>query len=219
MPRTHWCAAIIANRLQRKSDGRPAPPDAAGRLRLWLLLGLAGASIAVWAAGEAATLWLRYERLQVLDGELWRLLTAHLVHLDGRHLALNLTGLVLIAALFPSDYSGAEWTWVGLGSAAAIAFGFLVLEPELEWYVGLSGVLHGLLAAGAISWWRRQPPLMAIALTAGLVGKLIYESVAPGSLASGWPVVVSAHLYGAIGGAVVALMLQAGSAVTGEHSV
>ena len=42
---------------------------------------------------------LRYERGAVLDGELWRLLTAHLIHLGLAHWALNAAGLVLCALL------------------------------------------------------------------------------------------------------------------------
>ena len=78
-----------------------------------------------------------------------------------------------------------------------------MLEPQLEWYVGLSGVLHGALAAGAIGWWRHESKPLALALTAVLVGKLAWEQWQGALPLSGdMPVVVDAHLYGAIGGAL-----------------
>ena len=41
---------------------------------------------------------------------------------------------------------------IGVASVAMIDLGFVLFEPQLDWYVGLSGVLHGALAAGAVSW-------------------------------------------------------------------
>ena len=69
--------------------------------------------------------------------------------------------------------------------------------------MGLSGVLHGALAAGAIGWWRHESRPLALALTAVLVGKLAWEQWHGALPLSGdMPVVVDAHLYGAIGGAL-----------------
>ena len=87
------------------------------------------------------------EPVAVLHGEYWRLLTCHFVHYSAQHLLLNAVGLGLVAALFPREYSLAGWLSILAGSIAAIDLGFVLLEPQLEWYVGLSGVLHGALAA------------------------------------------------------------------------
>jgi membrane associated rhomboid family serine protease len=85
----------------------------------------------------------------------------------------------------------------------AIDLGFLLLEPQLKWYVGASGVLHGALAAGAIAWWRTESRTMALTLSAIVFGKLAWEQVHGAlPLAGEMPVIVDAHLYGAIGGAI-----------------
>jgi rhomboid family GlyGly-CTERM serine protease len=145
---------------------------------------------------------LRYERAAILQGEWWRLLTGHLVHFDLHHLLLNLAGLVLIAALFPTEYSVGSWIFIVLASVLAIDVGFLALRPSLVWYVGASGVLHGALAAGAIKWWQEQPRALASALTAILLGKLGWEQMHGALPLSGsMPVIVDAHLFGAAGGA------------------
>jgi rhomboid family GlyGly-CTERM serine protease len=189
------------------------PPQAetastASRRVAWLL-GLTLAVLVLLAlGGEESRHALRYEREAVLSGEWLRLLTGHLVHGSMLHLMLNCVGLLLIAALFPRDYSAEQWLIVGLASAAAIDLGFVLLEPQLEWYVGFSGVLHGALAAGAVAWQRRESRLLAWALTAILAVKLIWEqTVGALPLSGDLPVVVDAHLYGAVGGLVVGLMV------------
>ena len=115
--------------------------------------------------GDTGRELLRYERPAVLHGEYWRLVTGHFVHGSAQHLLLNAVGLGLIAALFPRDYSLRGWLLILASSIATIDLGFVLLEPQLQWYVGLSGVLHGALAAGAIGWWRHESRPLALALT------------------------------------------------------
>jgi len=95
-------------------------------------------------------------------------------------------------------------------SLVIITLGFWYLDRNLIWYVGLSGLLHGLLIAGAIRGIRTQTMESAIMLVA-VAGKLIYEQLVgplPGSEATaGGAVITNAHLYGAIGGALAAAIL------------
>ena len=189
--------------------GRIRGPTAVSSIQgAWLVGLLAAVLVLLWLAGEAGRELLRYERAAILQGQFWRLVTGHLVHGSGQHLLLNAVGLGLIAALFPRDYSLRGWLLILGSSVAVIDLGFVLLEPQLEWYVGLSGVLHGALAAGAISWWRHESKPLAAALTAVLVGKLAWEQLQGALPLSGdMPVVVDAHLYGAIGGALAGALL------------
>lgn len=167
----------------------------------WLLGLLCGLPVLFALGGEAARLALRYERTAVIEGEYWRLLTGHLVHATSAHLLLNMAGLGLIGALFHRDYSLRQWLTILLTSVAAIDAGFVLFEPQLQWYVGLSGVLHGALAAGAVAWWRHETRPLALALTIVLIGKLGWEQWQGALPLSGdMPVIVDAHLYGAVGG-------------------
>ncbi len=149
---------------------------------------------------------LRYQRDAIFAGEWWRLVSGHFVHLGWAHLGLNVMGFALMWALFVADYTARQWLVIVAGSIAAIDVGFLLLNPELLWYVGLSGTLHGVMAAGTLAHLRRREPDGWI-LAVFLVGKLAYEQVIgvmPYSLRSaGGPVVVDAHLYGAIGALLV----------------
>ena len=57
----------------------------------------------VLALGDSLAAMLRYERGAIASGGWWRLLTAHLVHMDLHHLVLNELGLVLLWSLFAED--------------------------------------------------------------------------------------------------------------------
>jgi rhomboid family GlyGly-CTERM serine protease len=174
----------------------------------WLVGLLVTVLVLLWFAGDATRNLLRYERTAVLQGEYWRLLTGHLVHGSGQHLLLNAVGLGLIAALFARVFSLRGWLLILVSSVVVIDLGFVFLEPQLQWYVGLSGVLHGALAAGAIGWWQHESRPLALALTLVLIGKLAWEQWHGALPLSGdMPVVVDAHLYGAIGGALAGALL------------
>jgi rhomboid family GlyGly-CTERM serine protease len=145
----------------------------------------------------------RYERDAIAGGQIWRLVSGHLVHLGFGHLWPNLAALVVIGALFEDVFRNADWWRLSVVCAAAIDAGLYVLDPDVRWYVGLSGVLHGYVAAGALAlMWRREA--LGFVLAIGLGGKLLYEQVVgpvPFTAESvGGPVVVAAHLYGAAGG-------------------
>lgn len=141
----------------------------------------------------------RYDRVALQNGEYWRLISGHLVHLSWAHLWPNLAALAVIGALFDDTFRARDWVLAGLVSAAAIDAGLYVLDPHVQWYVGLSGVLHGFVAAGAVEWILRRQTLGWV-LAIGLVGKLIYEQTVgamPFSTGLGGDVIVAAHLYGA----------------------
>ena len=158
-------------------------------------------------AGEGGQALLRYERGALAHGEWWRLLSAHLVHLDLRHAVLNAAGLALVWALFARDYSPKAWLGIVLGGMAAIDAGLWLGDSTVQWYVGSSGVLHAAMAAGAVAHIRTGERDGWV-LAALLAAKLLYEqSLGPLPFSGNDPVVVDAHLYGVLGGASVAAFL------------
>ena len=161
--------------------------------------------------GDNARFGLRYERDSILmQHQYWRLLSGHLVHGSWRHAGLNLVGLWLIASLFRGCYTFRQWLLIVVFAVIAMDAGFIWLMPELQWYVGLSGLLHGLLAAGALAWWRMETKPMALALTLVLIGKLIWEQWQGAlPLVGELNVIVNAHLYGACGGALAGICVLA----------
>jgi len=195
---------MITKQAESLSEARSVSSTGGG----WLVGLLAALLVLLWLTGDAGRELLRYERTAVLQGQYWRLLTGHFVHGSAQHLLLNAVGLGLIAALFPREYPVRSWLLILASSIVTIDLGFVLLEPQLQWYVGLSGVLHGALAAGTLGWWRHESKPLALGLTLVLVGKLAWEQWHGALPLSGdMPVVVDAHLYGAIGGALAGAWL------------
>ncbi len=170
-----------------------------------LVFALAGVVAA--AFGDDGRAVLRYDHPAIADGEYWRLLTGHFAHLGYQHLLLNLAGLLLVWLLVGRHHNTRQWYTVSATSIAIMGLGFWLLDADMRWYVGLSGLLHGLLLAGGISGIRSLPG-ESMVICAVVVGKLLYEQLVgplPGSEAvAGGAVIVNAHLYGAVGGGMAA---------------
>jgi rhomboid family GlyGly-CTERM serine protease len=169
----------------------------------WLLL-ISLLLDAVLGLGDSVGTLLRYDRGAIAAGGWWRLLTAHIVHLDLHHLLLNELGLVLVWALFAQDYEADEWCAIVLAGALAISAGLWWLSPKVAWYVGASGVLHSVMAAGgarhlAQGAWDRW------ILTLGLAVKLAWEQWGGHNAPL---IVVDAHLYGSICGFALGALLS-----------
>jgi len=181
--------------------------------RDWILPGVLALALAgVHLAGPDAMHALRYERTAILAGEPWRLVTGHLVHFDLAHLGWNLVGVMLVWILFAREFTWRGWLIVLFASTAAIDLGFLAFEPDLEWYVGFSGVLHGCMAAGLVAWLRSGWHAPTVLVAAIFVGKLLWEQLSgPLPFTAGTmslPVIHAAHSYGAVGGALAAICLR-----------
>ncbi|MDO6459321.1 rhombosortase [Granulosicoccaceae sp. 1_MG-2023] len=171
-----------------------------------LLLGLI--SLLLQLGGYADS--LRFDRTAIGMGQWWLLLSGNFVHLGLSHWLMNMSGLAMIALLFWRLYSLPQWLLIITASCAGVGLGLYYLNPELRWYVGFSGALHGLMIAGALADLRRYP-LSGSVLLALVIAKLGWEQVmgsVPGSAAmAGGHVVVDAHLYGALSGALCGLLL------------
>jgi rhomboid family GlyGly-CTERM serine protease len=151
---------------------------------------------------EAVQIAGRYDRAALTSGEWWRLISAHFVHLGLRHTLLNAAAAGILVLLFGKAMSARTWLLVVVVSLVAIDAGLWFFSRNIQWYAGASGVLHGVIAAGGLALaslrdWRGG------VLLALLTSKLIFEQHTSGDLgfAGGLPVVLDAHLYGALGGA------------------
>jgi len=193
----------------------PGPIERLFRVRGsdWVLpLALVALLVALQLGVAGTVAELRYERSAVLAGEAWRLVTGHLVHGDTAHLAWNVLGVLLVWFLFGRAYTPGQWLVVLSVSTAAIDLGFLALQPELAWYVGFSGVLHGCMTAGLVAWLRATRDwvtwLVALAFAAKLAWEHLFGAVPLTGATLSIPVVHAAHTYGAVGGLLSGLWLN-----------
>lgn len=180
-------------------------------VKLFSAYGVAGAMAGLAAlaelAGDPGRLALRYDREAIAAGEAWRLVTGHLVHLGPSHLAMNVLALAILACVLPALATWRLWLCAGLSSALFIDLGLFAFNHDVAWYVGLSGVLHGIWSAGVILAIHDRR-FEALPLAVLLVLKLGYEAQfgpipLSGEVAAG-PVVAEAHAWGAAGGAAFA---------------
>jgi len=179
-----------------------APPLAV--MLLILLLGL---------GGEGAREALRFEREAIAAGEWWRLLSCNLVHLGWWHLFQNEMGLLVLLLLCPEPLSA--WVWlrrlvlIGLGMGAGLYF----FVPSTQWYVGMSGLIHGLFLLGLGRQIVASRDLIAAACLAFLVGKVAWELIVgvpvSDEAAIGGSVLVESHLYGSLSALIYGLIFGA----------
>ncbi len=113
--------------------------------------------------------------------------------------------LLLVWFLVGGAYTLRSWIFIVGVTLATMDIGFWFLNPELYWYVGMSGLLHGLLVAGIIARIQKidAETTVLLLLVIAKIGWEQFSGPVPGSEStSGGPVVVDAHLYGALGGAL-----------------
>ncbi len=142
---------------------------------------------------------LRYQQGWLADGEYWRILTAHLVHVNWQHLMLNAFGLVLAMGITSPGWTIRRWVFYQFFLAIGISVLFTLLNPELQWYAGYSGVLYGIFLLAAIDLYQRDK-LIAVLLLIALSAKIVLEQIGYFAINSGEfigvPVIIDAHLYG-----------------------
>ena len=168
---------------------------------------------------------LDYRRDAIASGQWWRLVTAHLMHLNAAHVALDVAGLMLVAWIFAREL---DWRRQAIALLIGVGFvdvGLWFFHPEVGRYVGLSGALHALFAAGAMRWLLAKPAVHAsdaaiaatwrlrrtwgAALLVGLVLKLVLENAGDAFWlhATRFDVVTAAHRWGSVGGALYGVVL------------
>lgn len=145
-----------------------------------------------------------WTRADIEHGQWWRILTGNLTHTNSAHLAMNIAGLWVVSWLFqPTVRVVAS---VLLLSSAVI--GVALLATDLDYYLGLSGALHGLFAYCALHEWQNGRKSSAW-LVLGIIAKVVWEQSMGASATTealiGDSVAISAHLAGMLGGFSAAL--------------
>ncbi|MGZ8254468.1 MAG: rhombosortase [Burkholderiaceae bacterium] len=161
---------------------------------------------------------LEYQR-HLLGREPWRVLTAHLVHINWQHALVNAAALWVVARLYAEDLGTRRQLVALVASALAISAALALVYPSIDWYRGLSGALHGLFFAGATKWLLSERPrtfgrlwLPATLFVGGWI-KVVLEQ--PGGAATphvqwlGAAVVPQAHFVGAVCGTVLGALYAA----------
>jgi rhomboid family GlyGly-CTERM serine protease len=148
--------------------------------------------------------WLMFDRSAINDGQIWRLFSAHLVHLSPTHMFGNAMGIVLLGYIAGRYLNGLLGVALFVWCVSVVGLGLYWYADYLERYVGLSGVLHGLLlVAPFISKFYSQR--IAACFLIVIVAKVMweqspfYDDMAMLSMIGG-RVEANAHLFGVLAG-------------------
>lgn len=146
-------------------------------------------TLSVLVMSVLATLWpaatdaLVYDRQAIQAGEVWRLLSGHLVHLSLAHLVGDL--LVFgIASYLIERQLGRQVGWLFLAMSTAIGSALWVMDPALVRFGGLSGLAYGNVFYLAASVAHRRIPARpaAFALLLVLLLKILSDLNEPTSV-------------------------------------
>ena len=163
--------------------------------------------VGLFVLDEPTRTSLFFDKTSVWKGELWRLVTAHFVHLTTYHLIANTIGLLLIWQVFREHFNAATLTLVIASLAVLISLQLSTPWTNTSYFFGFSGVLHGLLAYSLLTTIRQNKPYCVVLV--GLFAKVSYEQTTyfdPTTQLSliDAPVAVDVHLAGVI----AAVLLQ-----------
>ncbi|MFT5852626.1 MAG: rhomboid family GlyGly-CTERM serine protease [Colwellia sp.] len=159
--------------------------------------------------GESFTQTLVYHRGLITQGEIWRLLSGHLLHTNGYHLLLNLAALFMLWVLHGRFYSIKNYTTLFLCCSVTTSVGIYYFDPTLIQYVGLSGVLHGVFVFGAlmdINAKDKTGYLLFLGVWLKIAHEQFYGASTDVSNLIEASVAVNAHLWGALGGLLFSIV-------------
>ena len=114
--------------MNRQPLWRPTTRRRETLIRWAPVLVIVAASLALGLGEDELRQWGRYDREALESGELWRLVTAHLVHLGWGHLWLNLAALVMMAVLFDGLMSASDWVLASALAALSIDIGLYLVS-------------------------------------------------------------------------------------------
>lgn len=166
---------------------------------------LAALVIILFILPQPVQQYLEYNRGAIADGQLWRLLSGHLLHSNSYHLVMNMAGLIVMMLIHGALPRRLALWWQYLIFSIAISIGLWFLSPDIQLYVGLSGVLHGLLCFGAVLDIRqgyRSGYLILVGVAAKIIAEQYFGPDADLSAKIAAEVAIDAHLYGAIAGII-----------------
>lgn len=207
-PLPSWPPAGSRPRPIRLAGARGPAPAPGDRTRLWrAFLPVLGFTLLLWWLHFLATLfgwdlWRLGIRPDLITG-LVGILAAPLVHGDWEHLTANTLPILILGTLLLYSYPrAARWVipvvWLGSGA------GVWLFGVPGSVHAGASGIAHGLMFfLFIVGVLRREPRAMAIAMAVFFLYGGMVLSIFPYDPDVSW----EAHLFGAVPGALLALLL------------
>jgi len=125
--------------------------------------------LAPWQEKWISLFWFSHSHLE----EVWRFLTAHLIHWSWKHWALNVLAFCCFCSFYSHLYTAKHLLAVILYIVLLCDF-FLVFFYKREFYLGLSALIYGLFIYSSIRFWNLAPLLNSL-----IFGVVTFKAIEP----------------------------------------
>jgi len=143
--------------------------------------------------------------------EPWRAISAVFVHYSARHLVGNIAGIALVAALGAAARAPPRLALAWLAAWPVTHIG-LLLQPAIEHYGGLSGVIHAGTAIICVHLLVAGHRLLGSAMFFGMLAKVLSETPwgTPLRHPAGWDIAIAplVHASGLVAGTGLAALAE-----------
>ena len=171
----------------------------------WFSLGL----LCLEFLGPSIGSWLQLRQPEISHGEIWRIISGHLVHLNLYHTLLNIGVLLAWSYLFSDQYRFKWWMVWYVVFALIISCCLIVFSPDVahKGYLGMSGVIYAAIAFSLVL--SCQTDRLCYLFLLVLIVKIGAEQL-PGYDVNylqdeiGGAVAIDSHLYGLLAGLTLA---------------
>ena len=181
----------------------------AERLIPWGSLLLTFFVIIIWLFPEM-TLLMQFDRTQISEGQIWRILSGHFTHWSTNHLFWDLLVFVILGSICEKINKKNYFACLIL-STICISMGVLAFLPDMELYRGLSGIDSALFVLLMVEILKRKYKEKSFVWVFFIIfgflcfiGKLLFEIISGSTIfveSSGVMVPVPlAHLIGGFAG-------------------
>jgi len=145
-----------------------------------------------------------FDQPAILNGDLFRLVSGHFVHVDTEHLIWNTLGLLILGSLIEMRSRKLLVISLVMGIFSVTLFLFSPWS-NITIYCGLSGVLNTLLVIALWMIWTETKSTWIIVTFAVCLLKVLIEMATSQSVIStiSWPPSPEAHCAGLIGGIII----------------
>jgi len=153
----------------------------------WLALATLALGLAFAVLPESLRVACEYDRQALIDGEAWRLWTAHFVHFSARHAGVDLSTLAMLGMCVQRRCGWRVLASLLICAPPLLSLALYFAVPELLVYRGASALCVACGAMLSLTLWCDVPTMRR--LLSGTVGafacKLAYEATSGAASLSG----------------------------------
>jgi len=137
---------------------------------------------------------------------LWQWITPSLVHYNWIHWFLNIANLFIMIFLFQDAWNSKKFVFLFSLFSFFIMLSLYMYSPDVKYYVGMSGVLYGIVLYGALKTVLSQKFISSVVLLYVMMklfaDKIVNHYMGVDVLLGDMIVIEDVHWYGAISGLI-----------------